>query len=111
MNHSLLQFCHVLFVLCFLHSASSFSVQVSGGRGINSALYAEGVAGKEGKATRVVKGMKKILRLGRNEQPKAEYIKPKGGQNELAKKYAKIEDVEERAFQILVDLGLVVENK
>jgi hypothetical protein len=106
-----------------LHTTNSFAVQVSQSRTTNKGLKAEGVNGEEGRVKKVAKFVKKKLGLGSNnelpsnfpvvdlKQRRGSQPLPKGKADEMSQKYGSIDDVEERAYQILVDLGLVEETK
>jgi hypothetical protein len=92
-----------------VHTASSFAFQGQQPRG-QKGLMAENVNGETGRVKRVLKSVSKKLGLG---DKRATVIEPKSRSQEdkMAEKYAQIDDVQEVAFQVLLDLGLIKETK
>lgn len=108
MTASLIQFVQVVLVLCTVNIVSCFistSLPTLGRQ--NTALMAGG------RTRKAVKGVFKKLRFDKKSNSSgvivSEEAMAKASQN--ADKYSKIDDIEERAFQVLLDLGLVEKTK
>jgi hypothetical protein len=127
MNSSMLRFFRLFLALCIVNSANAFVVQVAQPK-INKGLKAGGAVNAGGAVDTgggIVKNvLKKFGFLGKDKTEanfplygkkykKMREIQPKPREEEesLQSKYDSIDDVGERAFQILVDLGLVEETK
>ena len=97
MQSTILYLCLVLAsIACYSHAFTSQSVNT--GTTTSTALF--------GKRQRAKNKIKKIL--GGDVEPVATKVKLSDGKAKgLAKKYKQIDDVGERAYQILLDLGMV----
>ena len=105
MNTSIFRLCSLLLAFCLLNAANAFTLRLPTSRpAATTSIMAETKTVKESRVKRVAKKVKSKLGLG----PKAKNVKmSKAEMEKLTKKYAKIDDVEEMAYQVLVDLGMV----
>eukprot|EP00980_Cylindrotheca_fusiformis_P021509 scaffold8353_cov138-Cylindrotheca_fusiformis.AAC.40 len=109
MGSSTVRILNVLLTLFTLHIAEGFSIQPTPVRQ-NTALMA---GGRKRKAVKRI--FQKIINRNQNSSTRSSWAvvsdaaMARASQN--SEKYGEIEDVGERAFQILLDLGLVERSK
>jgi hypothetical protein len=106
MKASLTRLLHLLLALCTMNMATCFTTQPTFARP-NTALMAGG------RTRKAVKGIFQKFGFDKKKDYSGAVVSgaamAKAAQN--ADKYSKIDDVEERAFQVLLDLGLVEKTK
>jgi hypothetical protein len=112
MKSSLLTPFQLILALYSVSMTTCFTTQPSCLRP-NTALAAKTGSSEKGRVKRALKKVSKKIGLDKKKSIDTTVVSAKNMSraNQSSNKYSKIDDVEERAFQILVDLGMVEKTK